>query len=179
MRGDLRVDPPLGANPRASLGSQSATVVIRRASLAAPAESASFLVPRWRPLAGGVILGRMVCPRRMERRYEFFVGVAHDQNSGIWHAKGRGRARIISPVPQQLLPRSIRSILVARKEVGGKTCSARQNAGPLESCESDPARNFSSVSQEPLLPRRDTKESTLSSGDRFVREEFEGRGWRA
>ena len=57
MRGDLRVDPPPGANPRASLGSQSATVVVRRAFLAAPAESASFLVPRWRPLAHGVILG--------------------------------------------------------------------------------------------------------------------------
>ena len=82
MRGDLRVNPPPGANPRASLGSQSATVVFSRASLAALAESASFLVPRWRPLVSGVILGRMVFPRRMERRYEFFVGVAHAQYSG-------------------------------------------------------------------------------------------------
>ena len=43
--------PPPGANPRARLGWQSATVVICRTSLDRQAESVPLLVPRWRTTA--------------------------------------------------------------------------------------------------------------------------------
>ena len=43
--------PPPGANPRARLGWQSATVVICRTSLDRRAESVPLLVPRWRTTA--------------------------------------------------------------------------------------------------------------------------------